>query len=131
MILSPKISSWQGFSFELLCILHLEQMKNALGISGILTNSSVWRAKDNSAQIDLVIERADRIVNLCEMKFSRGKYEISPSYAQKLMERASIFIAETKTKYAVSNVLVTTYGVLDGKNYSVVDNEIVLDDLFL
>ena len=47
------------------------------------------------------------------------------------MERASIFIAETKTKYAVSNVLVTTYGVLDGKNYSVVDNEIVLDDLFL
>lgn len=131
MILSPKISSWQGFSFELLCILHLEQMKNALGISGIHTNSSVWRAKDNSAQIDLVIKRADRIVNLCEMKFSRGKYEISPSDAQKLMERASIFIAETKTKYAVSNVLVTTYGVLDGKNYSVVDNEIVLDDLFL
>ena len=125
---SPKILT-DCFSSQK--ILHLEQIKNALGISGILTNSSAWRSKDNSAQIDLVIERADRIVDLCEMKFSRGKYQMTSSYAQKLLERASVFVAETKTKYAVCNVLVTTYGVLDGKNYSIVDKEITLDDLFV
>ena len=130
MIKDGAITAWQGFSFELLCFLHLQQIKNALGIAGVSTKSTTWRSKNRSAQIDLVIERADRIINLCEIKFSQNEYQITPDYANTIRHRAAIFTAETGTKYGISNTFITTYGILNGKGLSVVNNEIVLDDLF-
>lgn len=130
MLSNSAITSWQGFSFELLCFLHLQQIKNALGISGISTKSTTWRSKDRSAQIDLVIERADRIINLCEIKFSQNEYSLSTQYAETVRRRAAHFIAETGTKYGICNTFITTYGILNGKGLSVVGNEITLDDMF-
>ena len=130
---TPQVASWQGFSFELLCLLHLEEIKKALGIDRILNDASAWRSKqtDKNTQIDLVIERADHNINLCEMKFSSGMYAIDKDYEQKLRERMSIFQAETKTRCSTRITMVTTYGVLQNKHSGIVDDEVVLDDLFV
>lgn len=129
---TPQVSSWQGFSFELLCLLHLDEIKKALGIDRILNDVSAWRSKqpEQNTQIDLVIERADHNINLCEMKFSSGMYAIDKGYEQKLRERMSIFLAETMTRCSTRITLVTTYGVLQNKHSGIVNDEVLLDDLF-
>ncbi|MBQ5452989.1 MAG: ATP-binding protein [Bacteroidales bacterium] len=130
MINSPKINTWQGFCFELLCLLHITQIKRALGIDGVLVTLSTWRSKDRNAQIDLVIERSDRIVNLCEIKFSVNEFVITKDYESKLRSRAGLFAAETGTKYALNTTFITTYGISNPQNHSIVNGNIVLDDLF-
>lgn len=129
---TPQVSSWQGFSFELLCLLHLDEIKKALGIDRILNDASAWRSKqpEQNTQIDLVIERADHNINLCEMKFSSGMYAIDKGYEQKLRERMSIFLAETMTRCSTRITMVTTYGVLQNKHSGIVNDEVLLDDLF-
>ena len=129
---TPQVSSWQGFSFELLCLLHLDEIKKALGIDRILNDASAWRSKqpEQNTQIDLVIERADHNINLCEMKFSSGMYAIDKGYEQKLRECMSIFLAETMTRCSTRITLVTTYGVLQNKHSGIVNDEVLLDDLF-
>ena len=129
---TPQVSSWQGFSFELLCLLHLDEIKKALGIDRILNDASAWRSRqpEQNTQIDLVIERADHNINLCEMKFSSGMYAIDKGYEQKLRERMSIFLAETMTRCSTRITMVTTYGVLQTKHSGIVNDEVLLDDLF-
>ncbi len=133
-MLSHSVVSWQGFSFETICMLHLEQIKRRLGIGGISTNASSWRKQgdcsENGTQIDLVIERADRIINLCEMKFSEGPYNITKSYEEKLRQRMAIFRAETKTTKSLATTMITTYGILQGIHSSIVQSEVIMDDLF-
>ena len=111
--------------------MHTEQIKRALGIEGILTSTGTWRSKNRDAQIDLVIERSDRTINLCEIKFSKNKYVITSDYENHLRDRESLFIEETKTKYAVNTVFITTYGVRNSQNFSIVCGDLKLDDLFL
>ena len=129
---TPQVMSWQSFSFELLCLLHLDEIKKSLGIDRILNDASAWRSKqtEQDTQIDLVIERADRNINLCEMKFSTAMYAIDKDYEQKLRERMSIFQAETKTRCSTRITMVTTYGVLKNKHSGIVDDEVQLEDLF-
>ena len=126
----PVVTSWQGFSFELVCLLHLSQIKKALGISGIATSSTTWRSKDRTSQVDLVIERADRRVNLVEIKFSKNQYVITNDYDMKLRNRMGQFQSETKTKYGVNYIFITTYGVSNAYGHSIVGADIKLDDLF-
>lgn len=128
----PQVSAWQGFSFELLCLLHLEQIKRALGISGMATYASAWRSlsKDLSTQIDLVIDRADRIINLCEMKFSTQQYAITRAYEEHLRQRMSLFAAESKTRKGLALTMVTTFGLLPNSHAGIVGSEVVLDQLF-
>lgn len=131
---SQQVTSWQGFSFELLCLIHLDEIKRALGIDRILNDASSWRSKtaeSSNTQIDLVIERADRNINLCEMKFANSMFAIDKNYEQKLRERISIFRAETKTRCSTRTTMVTTYGVLKNKHHGIVDDEVTLDDLFV
>lgn len=125
---TPQVSSWQGFSFELLCLLHLDEIKKALGIDRILNDASAWRSRqpEQNTQIDLVIERADHNINLCEMKFSSGMYAIDKGYEQKLRERMSIFLAETMTRCSTRITMVTTYGVLQNKHSGIVNDEVLL-----
>lgn len=125
---TPQVSSWQGFSFELLCLLHLDEIKKALGIDRILNDASAWRSRqpEQNTQIDLVIERADHNINLCEMKFSSGMYAIDKGYEQKLRERMSIFLAETMTRCRTRITMVTTYGVLQNKHSGIVNDEVLL-----
>lgn len=133
---SHSIESWQGMSFELICLTHLNQIKRCLGISGIATEASAWRyvppkgGNENGSQIDLLIDRADRIVNLCEMKFSINPFVITKGYEQTLRNRMGIFKEKTKTTKSLINTFVTTFGVANGKHHSIVGSEVVMDDLF-
>jgi hypothetical protein len=133
---SRGISSWMGLTFETICLLHHKQIKAALGISGMATEVSTWRClpdKVNNtpgAQVDLIIERADRIVHLCEIKFCQEKYNITKEYEEKLRERRGLFISRTKTKKAVVHTFITTFGLGEGKHHSLVHSEVTMDDLF-
>lgn len=132
---SRLVSTWQGLTFEIVCLVHTNAIKKALGISGMATEISSWRKAgtddQRGGQIDLVIKRADRIIHLCEMKFSREEYRITEAYEHLLRERVSLFREATKTKYALVVTFVTTYGVADGKHHSIVHSEVTMDDLFL
>ena len=132
---SHSVESWQGQTFELVCMTHVDAIKQKLGIAGIATDVSAWRYvpkndSEKGAQIDMVISRADRAINLCEMKFALGKYQVSADYADYIRDRAELFRTKTKTKYAVVPTMVTTYGVAEGANSSVAQQEITMEDLF-
>lgn len=127
-------SAWEGLAFERVCLQHSAQIKRALGISGILTSESEWRCKPSEngkgAQIDLVIERADRVTNICEMKFASGEYEIDAEEALALRNKISAFVRETGTRNACHLTFVTTYGVRANKHSGIVQSQVTLDDLF-
>ena len=129
---SPSQAAWKGYAFEQICLSHSEQIKQALGVASISTEISSWRSRRSSpgAQIDLLIDRKDGIVNLCEMKFSKAKYIISGKEEESLRNRIAVFEAETCTKKAVHLTLVTTYGVTKNRHSGVVHSEVTLDELF-
>ena len=133
---SHSVESWQGYAFELICFTHLAQIRQTLGISGISTAASSWRylpsknEKEKKAQIDLVIERGDRTINLCEMKFCVGTYTIKKSYAADVRRRMQLFKEKEKTSYGLVSTFVTTFGVADGVNKDVVESEVTAEDLF-
>ncbi len=134
MITGPAVAAWQGLTFELIGMTHVEQIKIALGIYGVNTQCSAWRSKSTGdepkAQIDLVIERADHITHLCEFKFAPDQYVITGEYAERLRERMGIYRSQTKTRNTLLTTFITPFGVNRGKNYSVVQGDIRLEQLF-
>jgi AAA+ ATPase superfamily predicted ATPase len=135
---TPSYTIWSGFAFESVCQKHHPQIKLALQIGGILTEVSTWRyapprgSKMKGAQIDLLLDRKDKIINVCEMKFANDEYVITKSYADELDNKLKIFQAETKVKSTIFPTMITTYGVKKN-SYAVgrVQNEVAMDDLFL
>lgn len=112
-----------------------DNIKQALGISGVFTETSAWRhsPKDgNGAQIDLLLHRKDNVISICEMKFSNAEFAIDKTYATELKNKLDIFRRESKTKKALFLAMVTTYGTKDNM-YSIglVQNEVTMDDLFV
>ena len=130
---TPTLNSWRGYAFEMVCLKHIDQIEQGLGISGILTSISSWRSSksDPGAQVDLVIERDDRVINLCEIKFSQSEFEIDKSYAENLRNKLSVFQQETKTRKTVFITMITTYGIKQGQHSSIVRTTLTMDDLFL
>ena len=130
---TPKLYAWRGFAFENLCFTHLPEIKHALGISGVYSESSVWmlRGKDGrrGAQVDMLIDRADRVIDLCEMKFTEGEYSVGKDEDLALRNRRQVFINETRTRKAVHLVLITTYGLVQNRWSSVYQNVITAEDL--
>jgi uncharacterized protein len=130
---NPNHRAWEGFTFEQVCLDHIPQIKKALGIQGVLSKEAAWKGgtEEQSAQIDLLIDRRDQVINLCEAKFSLGKFAIDKSYAEKLRNKISVFKTVSQTRKAVFLTMITTYG-LEKNQYAaaLVQNEVVMDDLF-
>ena len=126
--------AWSGLAFERLCMAHMQQIKAALGIAGVLSNVYSWRKEtdetSDGAQIDLLIDRKDQVINLCEMKYSLSEYVIDAEYEQKLRNKKSAFINATNTRKAVHLTMVTTFGIKANAHSGIVQNEITLEDLF-
>lgn len=134
-VASPALSTWQGLAFERVCLEHVPQIKAALGVSGVATRVSSWRAQGDAganrgAQVDLVISRADNVANLCEMKFCGGEYEIDAEEAEKLRNRVEAFRRETGTRGGIRLTFVTPYGVKRNKYANLVQSEVTLEGLF-
>ena len=134
---SHSVESWQGLTFELLCLMHIRQIRQALNIGGVATEVSTWynpadkQKSVRGSQIDLIIERADRIIHLCEMKFSQSEFRITADYEERLRNRMALFKENTKNKKTLVHTFVTTFGVANGKYSSLVHSEVTLDGLFL
>ena len=129
---TPLHNTWTGFSFELLCQLHIEQIREKLGISGVITHTSSWRSRNenNEVQIDLIIDRNDNVINICEVKFSRKEFVITKDYDTNLRNKVWTFAEETHSKKAIHTTIISSYGVKHNEYRGNVQSEVTLDDLF-
>jgi uncharacterized protein len=130
---NPQIRAWNGFAFERLCLLHSDCIKKALGIASVQTQTSAWIgvSGNQKAQIDLLIDRRDRVINLCEMKFSIKKFQITKQYAEELRTKIGLFRELTNTNKSVYLTFITTFG-LEINEYAaaLVQNAFTMDVLF-
>ena len=126
------LNTWYGLSFERVCMLHIPQIKHALGIDRIGVEYYSWRSKESAegAQVDLLLERADRIINLCEMKYSVQEFAIDKDEDLKLRNRQGVFKEETETKCAVVPIMVSTYGMKANKYSGGIYQQVTMEDLF-
>lgn len=129
---SPLFNAWSGMAFEMLCLNHVPQIKQALGISGMQASAYSWRTPVDvtpGAQIDLVIDRADRCVNVCEMKFYRDEYEMTKQESENIERRVMQFQRCAEQRKSIRITLVTAFGIKRNTHSSIVQNEITLTDL--
>jgi len=131
--LSPLFNTWSGLAFEILCLNHVPQIKQALGISGLQTSVFSWRTPkdaERQAQIDMVIDRADRCVNICEMKYCREEYEMTKQEHERTESRLYQFMRYAEPRKSLRLTMVTSYGLKPNTHSSIVQNEVTLADLF-
>lgn len=130
---SARHRAWSGYAFEQVCTSHVTQIKNKLGITGVLTHVASWRSQksDPGAQVDLLIDRNDKVINLCEMKFANTEYVIDKKQDENLRNKKGTFIQETKTRKSVHLTMVTTYGIKQNEYAGSIQSEVKMDDLFV
>lgn len=128
--------AWEGLTFERLCKDHVKQIKHKLGILGVLSDESSWFVKTDDdkgisgAQIDLLIDRRDHVVSLCEIKYSISEYDIDKTYEANLRNKISTFSKVTNCKKTIQLVMITTFGVKRNKYSGLISTQVLLDDLF-
>jgi len=133
---SPAWRAWSGYAFEGICLKHIASLKRALGIEAVETTEHAWRHRpidrdDRGAQIDLVIDRRDAVINLCEMKFSDGEFTIDKSYAGELRHKRDTFRRVTGSRKTLLVTMLTTHGLRDNQYAKeLVDTSLTMDALF-
>jgi uncharacterized protein len=131
---SQAYKIWTGLAFETLCQKHIEAIKSTLGIAAVYTeiySLNVPNIEEQKGfQIDLLLDRKDDCINLCEMKFHSGAFTITKEYYQQLIEKRQRFIAFSGTKKTVFITLITNHGVVQN-SYSkeIIDSEVRLEHL--
>ena len=134
-LLSPALSAWKGIAFEELCLNHVTQIKRALGVEGVASSESEWSVKGDGetegSQIDLIIDRADNVVNLCEMKFYNDEFRVTKEYAKKLNNRGNLLQERLPKRIVVRMTLVTTEGLARNEYAGVFQNVVLLEDLMV
>ena len=133
---TPSFRAWSGYAFENICLAHIQQIKMALGISGMWTNTASWTFAGNDelpgSQIDFIIDREDQSISLCEAKFSQHEYLLTKSYVNQWRRKEMVFKTVSKTKKGILNVLLTTYPAIRNQHYTdIVDAEVNMDALFV
>jgi len=134
-VTSQQQATWRGLAFERLCLQHLDQMRNALRIGGVHTEAYAWRHAGDEvypvgAQIDLLLDRADNVINVCEMKYAQDQYSIDAKTAASLSQKLETFRCVSKTRKALHLTLVTSSGLVHNAYWNSVQAEVTLDDLF-
>jgi AAA+ ATPase superfamily predicted ATPase len=128
---SPAWRAWSGYTYESICLQHIAPVKKALGISGVYTEESSWIDKDRSVQIDLLIDRRDHVINLCEVKFNQQPFVLTKAYKEEFEKKIFAFKEETQTRKSIFPTLITTFGLKHSMHsIGFVQNVITMDDLF-
>ncbi len=125
--------SWSGFTFETICIKHIEQIKEALKISGVNSYCGNWIEKNHEtgAQIDLLIDRDDNVINLCEIKFYNAPFAIDKKYSAELIHKLNTFKTSSNVKKSIFITFITAYGLIDNEySKQLVQNSLTMEDLF-
>ena len=125
----PTYTAWSGLAFERICFAHQQQIKNALGISGVV--STTYGYRDSNMQIDMVIDRSDGIIDLCEMKFTKHKFTIDEAYDEILLTRKELFEKKIKNVKSVHLVMVTSNGITENSYSYDIQNSITANDSFM
>ena len=131
----PSFRAWSGYAFESICLKHLSSLKQALGIAGIYSSSSAFYHKGTTGmegcQIDLLLDRDDQVINLCEIKWSVSEFILTREYAEDLRKKVALFRHYTGTKKQVYLTFISTWGLLpNNHSRGLIDKELRLDDLF-
>ena len=125
---------WAGLTFEQVCKDHIAQIKQRIGIGAVLSEESSWAISGTEdtegAQVDLLIDRRDHVINLCEIKYSEDEFTIDKDYEKKLRSKREVFRTATKTKKTIQVTMITTYGIKQNKYSSMISSQVVMDDLF-
>ncbi len=132
---SPSHRVWCGLAFERLCLLHQRQIRKALGIDGIFAECCAWqhrtdKAGKDGAQIDLLFDRADNVINVCECKYTAEPFKIDKAYDAALARKLGVFRDVTKTRKSLHLTMITASGLLRNEYSARVQSEVTLDDLF-
>ena len=130
---SQNIVTWRGIAFENVCFNHIEQIKKALGINGVSTTQSAWSKREgdeSGTQIDMLIERKDNIVNMCEIKFYGTEFTVDKNCDKILRNRMTLLSEEITSKMAIHSTLITTYGLKYNEYSGAFVNVIDMDALF-
>ena len=130
-------AAWAGLAFEQICQKHIDQIKQALGIRGVYTEQSAWRyapkaATEKGVQIDLLIDRQDHCINLCELKFSTGEFIINKAYAEMLERKRTVFQQQTHSRKTIFITLITTFGTApNAYSTSLIQSQLTMNALFM
>jgi hypothetical protein len=135
---SQRWKSWSVYTFETVCFKHVQLIKVALGISGVITKEASWQyipekgdRSDKGAQIDLLLDRNDQVISICEIKCQSGKFSIDKKYGQELKNKIRVFCEKTTTNKSIFLVMVTVEGVkTNSYSTEIVNNEVTLKDFF-
>ena len=130
---AQPVVTWRGLAFENVCFNHVKQIKQALGISGVITSASAWSKREDDQegmQIDLLIQRNDNVINMCEIKFTSDNFAVDKNYYRILLSRPEGIRKMVSPKYAIHNTLITTFGLKQNEYSGVFTNVVTLDDLF-
>ena len=129
-----RYDNWRGQAFEILCFNNTRSIKMALGISGVKTEVYPWYNSEDDkidrAQIDMIIERADQITNLCEIKYTNKPFEVNADYEQQLLRKRDIYKEKTGTSQALKIIMISAKGLSGTAYTSYISDVITLDDLF-
>jgi predicted AAA+ superfamily ATPase len=127
-----KARAWRRFAYEQICWHHINQIKKALGISGVTATISTWRAKGAKLtdHVNLIINRNDNVINICEIEFAETALTLEKKRYEELMEKMQTFRADSDTKKAVHLTMITPYGIKHNAYLAAADEEITLNDLF-
>ena len=132
-ITTPKVIAWRGYSFENVCFNHIPEIKRALGISGVISSTSVWSKKggdEEGTQINLLIERNDNVVNMCECKFVNDDFMVDRNYYRILLSRPEYLREFVSRKTSIQSTLITTFGLKRNEYSGAFARVITMDDLF-
>jgi len=126
--------SWAGNSFESICHKHILEIKKALGIAGVHTQTFYWQQigdkERKGSQIDMLIQRADKTVMIVEIKYYNQPFTLSKSYAENLQHKVESFRVSDKKYNSIMLVLLTTYGVKKGSHSHILSSDITMDVFF-
>ena len=132
---SQSVSSWRGVAFEEVCLSHIHQIKAGLGIAGVSSEQSAWALKGDDdkegTQIDLLINRKDNVVNMCEMKFYGEEFVVTKAYERKLAHRQILLSEMVSRRTVIHPTLITTYGLTYNEYSGAFVHTLTIDDLFV
>ena len=129
---TPGVNAWYGLAFERVCKAHMQQIKESLGIASVSTEFYTWKSKqtEDGAQIDIIIDRADNTINICEVKYSEDLYSLDKEEFLKIQNRIRAFKEVTGTRSSIIPTMITTFGMKDGMYSDHIIAKIDMDDLF-
>ncbi len=133
---TPATNTWKGLAFEMICLLHTQEIKNALGIGSVLTDEFSFTVREDpengihGSQIDLILQRADRVTNLIEIKFSQDEYLITKAVDEAMRRKRSDYQRATGTKNTIHLTMIAPYGVIQNAYANNLDSVVTCEDLF-